>query len=97
MRVVKISRDVMRILAIIKQEKNRQGYTWEQLAQRTGVSPLTLNHWFDKTHAPTMETCVTVLNGLGLELCVRRKKPAKSTDECTIANTESCNRLQSAL
>ena len=63
-----------KLLQIMIREKERQGLTWTQVAQKSGVAFATIWGWMHGRHKMRIETVAQVLSVLGLELTVKRKE-----------------------
>ncbi len=63
------------IRRLIRKEKERMGLSYEEFEWRSGVPRTTLNNFVNgTTKSITLGTLVKVLDGLGLEIRIRRKK-----------------------
>jgi len=59
---------------IIRKEKEKRGLTLEALEALSGVSRSTIGNWVTGSRNMTLRTLILLLNALGLEIGVRRKK-----------------------
>lgn len=62
------------LIDAINRERTRQGYTLKGLSAKAGLGPSTIAKWVSFHASPTMSALEPVLDVLGLELVVRRKK-----------------------
>ena len=67
-----------KIIAVIGIEAKRQGYTSYTLSTRCGFAHTTIYKWLHAYNSPRLSMVCTVLDALGLELVVRRKKNGES-------------------
>lgn len=65
-----------RIIAVIEAESKRKGYTPYTLSDKCGFAHTTVFKWFQLYTSPRLSMVCTVLDALGLELVVRRKRNA---------------------
>ena len=62
------------IRRIMKAEKKRQRLTWRKVTDRSGVSYSTIQNFAIGIRDTSLDVAIRLLDALGLELCVRRKK-----------------------
>lgn len=62
------------IRRIVKAEKKRQRLTWRKVTDRSGVPYSTIQNFAIGIRDTSLDVAIRLLDGLGLELCVRRKK-----------------------
>ncbi|MBR3742793.1 MAG: helix-turn-helix transcriptional regulator [Clostridia bacterium] len=64
------------IRRVARKEKERQGLSYEELEWRSGVARTTLcNFVSGQTKSITLGTAIKLLEGLGIEIRLRRKQP----------------------
>ena len=61
------------IIKVMARERERQGISYKQLQQKSGVELHTIAKWVCGESRPRMEVMIDVLDALGLELALRRK------------------------
>jgi len=59
---------------IVRAEKKKQGKTWRQIHEESGVALTTIDNFCVSTRNTSISVITAVLDVLGLELYVRRKK-----------------------
>ena len=64
---------------LILAEKARRGMTYEDLEWETGVSRTTIHSYLKRRRDITVQKLFKILDGLGIELAVRRKKDGKQS------------------
>lgn len=64
---------------IIAKEKERRGLTYADLEAMTGAAQQTINNYVIGARSIRIGTLVLILEGLGLELGVRRKKDVQKS------------------
>ena len=62
------------LIDAINRERASQGYTLKGLSEKAGLGPSTIAKWVSFHASPTLCVLEPVLDVLGLELIVRRKK-----------------------
>lgn len=72
--VTNVGRADGKLLQIMIMEAQRQGLTWTQVAQRSGVAFATIWGWMHGRHSMRLDSAVKVLDALGLKLTVKRKE-----------------------
>lgn len=63
-----------RLLAVMRKEKERLGVPWYEIERKAGVGSYVTRNWLAGQCMPTIETFSRVLDALGLELCIKRRK-----------------------
>lgn len=67
---------VNKLLIIIDRYRARLPMEVDVLSQKAGLSRSTYKQWMNGTYRPTLQAVIQVLDVMGLELCIRRKKDA---------------------
>lgn len=62
------------IRRIVKAEKKRQRLTWQKVTDRSGIAYSTIQNFAIGIRDTSLGVVIRLLDALGLELCVRRKK-----------------------
>jgi len=62
------------IRRIVKAEKRRQRLTWQKVTDRSGVAYSTIQNFAIGFRDTSLDVAIRLLDALGLELCVRRKR-----------------------
>lgn len=59
---------------VVRAEKKRQGKTWRQIHEESGIAATTIGNFCLGTRNTSITVITAILDALGLELYVRRKK-----------------------
>lgn len=68
---------VNQLVAIVDREKERQRIYGEELSKLAGLHKYVYSGWRNGRHVPTLKSFIAVLDVLGLELRIVRKKEVK--------------------
>ena len=68
---------VNQLLHIVDRERRRQGYTYEKLSMKAGFQKSLVSRWINASGKPHLTSFIGVLDALGLELRIVRKKEEK--------------------
>ena len=71
---------VNKMLILIDRYRAKLPMDVDELSDRAGISRSTYKQWINGTYKPTLKVLMNVLDALGLELYIRRKKPDEGLD-----------------
>lgn len=63
-----------KLVRIMEKAKKENGMTWVQVAKKSGVAFGTIWGWLNGRHSMRLDSVMKVLNALGMEMVVRRKR-----------------------
>ena len=64
----------MNIATIIKTRRAELGLSQRALAEKSGITPEHVNHLEHNKYTPNLKTAINILDALGMEISVRRKR-----------------------
>lgn len=67
---------VNQLLLVADKERIRQGYSGEGISKKAGFTKSMYSRWINGKNAPNIRNLVSMLDVLGLELKIVRKKDA---------------------
>ena len=73
-----------RVLKILFREMEQQGISQRQMQRICGVNAAEISSWKTGKRNPNLTSLCTVMDALGLELGIRRKKPAEERMEANV-------------
>lgn len=63
-----------KIIKIIERERKNQNIGYYELANSAGIDYRTYYYWRNGRQKPSLENCLTMLDALGLEMKIIRKR-----------------------
>ena len=59
---------------VLVSEKEKREQTWRKISENSGVAYSTITNFVMHTRNTSLDVAIRLLDAVGLELCVRRKK-----------------------